>query len=133
MAVARLAAVGFPATVENGGTMRHPDGPKANPAVPKMILGASLLAAGLTLSLAAPSARADDCQERIVKADHRLHEAAEKHGWESKQAEHARKELAEARTYCWEHGHRWWDVEGSRWHTDRDWDDHDHHHDRDRQ
>ena len=95
----------------------------------KMILGTGLLAGSLALVLAAPGARADDCRERIAKADHRLHEAREKHGGESKQAEHARHELAEARQYCWERGHRWWDVEGNRWHTDRDWDDHDRDHD----
>ena len=94
----------------------------------KVILGTGVLAGGLALFGATPNANADDCQERMVKADHKLHEAAEKHGRESKQAEHARKELAEARTYCWEQGHRWWDVEGNRWHTDRDWDDHDHDH-----
>jgi hypothetical protein len=94
-----------------------------------MSLGTGLLAAGLALFGATPGARAeDDCQERIVKADHRLHDAAAKHGGESKQAEHARHELAEAREYCWERGHRWWDVEGKRWHTDRDWDDRDHDH-----
>ena len=30
----------------------------------------------------------DDCQKRITKADHKLHEAVEHHGWESPQAEH---------------------------------------------
>jgi len=97
----------------------------------KVIVGTGVLAGGLALfGAAAPNAQADDCRERIIKADHKLHEAAEKHGWESKQAAHARHELAEARHYCWEHGHRWWDVEASRWHTDRDWDDHDHDHHR---
>jgi hypothetical protein len=38
--------------------------------------------------------------------------------------------LHEAREYCWAHAHRWWDEDGRRWHTDRDWDEHDH--DRDR-
>ena len=94
----------------------------------KLMAGTGVLLGSLTLWGLTPGAQADDCQERIVKADHRLHEAAERHGWESRQAEHARHELAEARRYCWEHGHRWWDVEGSRWHRDRDWDDHDHEH-----
>jgi hypothetical protein len=76
--------------------------------------------------------RADDCQKRIVKADHKLHEAVEHHGWQSSQAEHWRHELREARAYCWEHSHRWWDEDEHRWHSDRDWDDHDHDHDRDR-
>jgi hypothetical protein len=75
--------------------------------------------------------RADDCQKRIAKADHKLHEAIEHHGWQSSQADHWRNELAEARSYCWEHSHRWWDEDGHRWHSDRDWDDHDHDHDHD--
>ena len=91
------------------------------------VMGSFLLFAG------APRSRADEheCQERIAKADHRLHEAAEHHGWNSKQADHARHELSEARQYCWEHSHRWWDEDEHRWHTDRDWDEHDHDHDRD--
>jgi hypothetical protein len=71
----------------------------------------------------------DDCQKRIVKADHKLHEAIEHHGWQSSQAAHWRHELAEARSYCWERSHRWWDEDGRRWRSDRDWDDHDHDHD----
>ncbi len=90
-----------------------------------MAFAAALLFAG------ASAVRADDCQKRIIKADHKLHEAIDRHGWQSSQAEHWRHELAEARSYCWEHGHRWWDEDGHRWHTERDWDDHDHDHDRD--
>jgi hypothetical protein len=63
-----------------------------------------------------------------VKADHRLHEAAAKHGWDSPEAAKGRQELTLAREYCWEHGHRWWDEDAQRWHTDRDWDEHDHDH-----
>ena len=109
--------------------MRHRSKLGGNLATWKLIVGTGLLAGGLALFGATPSATAEDCQERIIKADHRLHEAIEHHGYQSKQAEHARHELREARSYCWEHGHRWWNVEGSRWHTDRDWDDHDHDHD----
>jgi hypothetical protein len=72
----------------------------------------------------------DSCQRRIAKADHRLHEAIEDHGWNSRQAERARHELHEARERCWNERHRWWDEDGHRWHSDRDWDDHDHDHDR---
>ena len=92
----------------------------------KSILGTAVLATGLLLFTGAPGANADGCQERLIKADHRLHEAIEHHGPESRQAEHWRHELHEAREYCWAHGHRWWDVDGNRWRTDRDWDDHDH-------
>jgi hypothetical protein len=90
------------------------------------------LAGGLIL-MSAPAVRADEaaCQRRIAKADHRLHEAAEHHGWESRQVVNARQQLHEAREYCWAHAHKWWDEDGHRWHTDRDWDDHDHDHGRD--
>lgn len=94
----------------------------------KTILTTGALAAGLALLAGASVARADDCQERLVKADHRLHKAIERHGPESKQADHWRHELHEAREYCWSHGNRWWDEDSRRWHTDRDWDDHDHDH-----
>jgi len=94
----------------------------------KSLLGTAALAAGLALFAGVPAAQADGCQERLRKADHKLHEAVEHHGYESKQAAHWRHELHEARESCWEHGHRWWDEDGNRWHTDRDWDDHDHDH-----
>lgn len=89
------------------------------------------LALGAFLALgSAPRVRADEgeCQRRVAKADHKLHEAAEHHGWDSEQAEHARHELREAREHCWAAYHKWWDEDGHRWHTDRDWDDHDHDH-----
>ena len=76
---------------------------------------ATALFAGMLAFTGTPSALADDdhgCQRRIAKAHHRLHEAVEHHGWESKQADRARHQLREAREHCW--------------HTERDWDDHDH-------
>jgi hypothetical protein len=89
-----------------------------------------LLLTGLALTAVllftgAPRVRADEseCQHRLAKADHRLHEAVEHHGWDSKQAEHARHELHEAREHCWTTFHRWWDEDDHRWHTDHDWDD----------
>lgn len=98
----------------------------------------TMAAAGLTgfaMLLGAPQLRADDCQKRVNKADHHLHEAIEHRGYNSEQAEHARHELSEAREYCWDHGHRWWDPDDNRWHNQRDWDDNDHqnfdHHDHD--
>ena len=98
----------------------------------KTLLGTTALAAGLTLFAGAGRVKAnDECQERIVRADHNLHEAIEHHGYESKQTARARIELRDARQYCWEHSHRWWDVEGNRWHSDHDWDDHDHDRDHD--
>jgi dienelactone hydrolase len=103
----------------------------------KKFLGRSVLAAaalvGLLAFAATPRVYADDygrCQRHIAKADHKLHEAIEHHGWNSRQADHARHELREARERCWNNYHRWWDEDGHRWRTDRDWDDHDHDHDR---
>jgi hypothetical protein len=89
---------------------------------------AAVTLAAMLVFMGAPATRADEgaCQRRIARADHRLHEAAEHHGWDSRQARHARQQLHEAREYCWSHAHRWWDVEGNRWHTDVAWDDHDH-------
>jgi alkyl sulfatase BDS1-like metallo-beta-lactamase superfamily hydrolase len=92
----------------------------------KFILAPAALATGFLLFAGAPGAKADGCQARLNKADHRLHEAIEHRGPESREAEHWRHELHEAREYCWAHGHRWWDVDGNRWHTERDWDDRDH-------
>ncbi|HXT26475.1 MAG TPA: hypothetical protein VN749_16780 [Candidatus Eisenbacteria bacterium] len=108
--------------------MRHRGNLRGSLATWKVIAGTGLLAGGLALFAATPSAKADDCQERLAHADHKLHEAIEHHGYESKQATHWRHELREAREYCWQHGHRWWDADGNRWHTDRDWDDRDHDH-----
>lgn len=98
----------------------------------KVILSAGALAAGMSLFAGMPMAKADDeCRERLVHADHKLHEAIEHHGRHSKQADRWRHELHEAREYCWGHGHRWWSEDEQRWHTDRDWDDRDHDYDRD--
>jgi hypothetical protein len=94
-----------------------------------LLVGATLV--GSFLLFGAPQTRADDdCQRRAVRIDHELHRAAEKHGWDSPQADRKRRELIAAREWCWEHGHRWWDEDGRRWHSERDWDEHDH--DRDR-
>jgi hypothetical protein len=99
----------------------------------KKFFGKAMLAAAMFVGMLAfagvPRASAEDyehCQRRIAKADHKLHEAVEHHGWNSKQADRARHQLHEARERCWNENHRWWDEDGHRWHTDRDWDDHDH-------
>jgi len=98
-----------------------------------MVLAGAALA-GFLLFAGAPRLRADDdfCQRRIAKADHRLHEAIEHHGRESRQADHARAQLHEAREQCWNRNKRWWDEDGHRWRSERDWDDHDHDRGRDR-
>jgi hypothetical protein len=97
-----------------------------------VLAGAAL--AGFLLFAGAPRLRADDdvCQRRIARADHRLHEAIEHHGRESRQADHARAQLHEAREQCWNRNKRWWDEDGHRWRSERDWDDHDHDRDRER-
>ena len=106
-------------------------GQSKNSFVKRAALIAAALA-GFLVFLGAPRLRADDdCQRRIAKADHRLHEAIEHHGYQSGQAERRRRELHEVRERCWRVNHRWWDEHERRWHADRDWDDHDHDHDRD--
>ena len=92
------------------------------------VLCAAALAAFLLIG-ATPRAYAEsegECQRNVAKADHRVHVAAQKHGWNSEQANHARHELAEAREHCWGTHHKWWDEDGHRWHTEHDWDEHDH-------
>ena len=91
-------------------------------------LAAAALTGLLTLTATPPAVAHDDdgCQRRVIRADHKLHEAIEHHGAYSRQADHARHELREARERCWNERHRWWDEDGQRWHNDRDWDDHDH-------
>ena len=96
---------------------------------------AAAICVGMLAFAGAPRASAesyDACQRRIARADHRLHEAVEHHGWDSPEAAKYRLELADARAWCWAHSHRWWDEDEHRWHTEHDWDDHDHdHHDHD--
>src|SRR5215471_9423264 len=69
------------------------------------------------------------CQRRVEHAEHELHEAIERHGRSSRQADHERRELQEARERCWREHHRWWNEHERRWHDQRDWDDRDHDHD----
>jgi hypothetical protein len=98
-----------------------------NPFFGKVALAAAALAGFLVLTGTPPlRADRDDCQRRIAHADHKLHEAIEHHGYQSRQADRSRHELHEARERCWSASHRWWDEHERRWHTDRDWDDHDH-------
>lgn len=90
----------------------------------RKFLGRSVLAVaaliGLLAFAATPRAFAHEdpyykCQRRIARADYKLHEAIERHGWYSRQANHARHELREARERCWNGYHRWWDEDGHRW------------------
>jgi hypothetical protein len=84
------------------------------------------LSGAFMLAVAGP-ARAEDCQKRIVNADHKLHEAINHHGPNSPEAQHWREELASARGWCWDHEHKWWDEDAHAWRTEH-WDDHDHDH-----
>lgn len=88
----------------------------------------SALASSLCFLGAAAVRADDDCQKRVERADHKLHEAGEHHGWNSPEAAKYREELSQARSHCWEHNHRWWSEDDHRWHTGRDWDEHDHDH-----
>ena len=90
---------------------------------------AEALVAPAAVPLAFPQSQeeADErCQRRIEHAEHDLHEAIEHHGRNSRQADHERRELREAREQCWREHHRWWNEHEHRWHDERDWDDHDH-------
>ena len=84
------------------------------------------LGAAFLLVAAGPVRAEDDCQKRTAHADHKLHEAIEHHGYQSAEAQHWRQELAEARSYCWEHDHRWWDEDTHQWRSEHNWDEHDH-------
>ena len=97
----------------------------ASQSLRSIIVGIALGATFLLVSARVVRAD-DDCQKRIVHADHKLHEAAEHHGWDSPEAAKYRLELADARAWCWAHSHRWWDEDEHRWHTERDWNEHDH-------
>ena len=93
----------------------------------KASLVGAVLAGFFAFTAAVPVARAnDECQERMAKIDHNLHEAIEHHGAQSSQAEHWRKEMHKQRERCYSSNHRWWDEDNHTWHNDRDWNDHDH-------
>jgi hypothetical protein len=98
-----------------------------NSLIRKAVLAAAGLA-GFLMFTAVPLLRADehDCQRRVARADHKLDQAVARHGYQSGQAQRARRELRDAREHCWNGVHRWWDEHEHRWHTERDWDDHDH-------
>jgi hypothetical protein len=88
-----------------------------------------VILAALLLSAAVPRLQAetlDRCQRRVAHAEHELHEAIERHGHQSRLANHERRELHSARERCWRERHRWWDEHERRWHTERDWNEHDH-------
>jgi hypothetical protein len=91
-------------------------------------LGPATIAGALLLLATAPvkAETSEQCQRRVVHAEHELHEAIERHGARSRKAEHERQELRAARERCWREHHRWWDEHDRRWRTEHDWDDRDH-------
>ncbi len=94
----------------------------------KSLLSGAVLTGALFFT-AVPRLHAESyehCQRRIVHADHELHEAIERHGRHSVQADRKRQVLREVRERCWSEYHRWWDEDEHRWHTERDWNEHDH-------
>ena len=66
---------------------------------------ASAALSGVLFLASAPAAKADDCQKRIRKTEHKLHEAIEDHGYYSRQAEHWRHERHEAYESCYRNGY----------------------------
>ena len=94
----------------------------------KKLLPSLAIAGGLLLGAALPQLQAEDidrCQRRVIHAEHDLHRAVERYGRNSARANHERRELHAARERCWRERHRWWDEHEHRWHTERDWDEHD--------
>ena len=59
---------------------------RITPFYSKVSLAAAMFVGFFAFTTAAPVVRADDCQERMVKIDHKLHEAIEHHGSQSSQA-----------------------------------------------
>src|SRR5258706_16140056 len=94
----------------------------------KNFFGKAMLATvafvGLVAFSGAPSALADDdrgCQRRIAKADHKLHEAVEHHGGDSRQAGDGPHEMHEAGENWWEQRHPRWGENRQRRHSQRLW------------
>ena len=88
---------------------------------------AAALAGGLLMfGIAAPIARADDddvaaCRRNVDKWQDRLQHDVDRHGADSKQANHDRHEMEEARDNCRRHfGDRWNDRDEH--HEDHDYD-----------
>jgi hypothetical protein len=92
----------------------------------RKILLVATLAVGFLFAGVTRAAAYDGCSERTARAEHKLHEAIEHHGYNSRQADRRRHELREARERCWRERRQWWSEHDHRWHHDRDWNDHDH-------
>ena len=100
----------------------------------KRITLAAIFVGALTFLAAAPSAQADDrrsCQARIERAEWRLRDAIEDHGYFSHQAFDRRRDLNRERERCYDRYHAYWNGERHEWRGDRDWDRDDRFRDRD--
>ena len=73
----------------------------------------------------APAETQQQCQHPRAHVDHELYAAIEHHDVHSREAEHQRHELHQARECCWRE-HQGWDEHEHGWHTRQDWDDRDH-------
>jgi hypothetical protein len=93
------------------GLVNDKDRVKRKGLVKKVFGKAALASAALGAMLfftGAPAANAadrDDCAKRIRKAEHKLHEAIEHHGYYSKQADKARDKQREAYERCEAYGY----------------------------
>jgi hypothetical protein len=69
-----------------------------------MVFGRKLLSAAFVTALfvagTLPMQARDKCEQRIQKAEAKLHNAERKHGEHSRQAEKARRDLEDARARC---------------------------------
>jgi hypothetical protein len=77
--------------------------------VRKAALAAAALG-GFLLFAGAPSAKANDwndCDRRVDRAEWKLHEAIEHHGYYSRQADHWRHELREEQERCRRERREW--------------------------
>jgi hypothetical protein len=75
----------------------------------KSLFGKAALAtaalSGFILFAGVPSAKADNCQRRIAKAEHELREAVDDHGYYSREADRWRHKRHEAYEACEERGY----------------------------
>ncbi len=99
---------------------------RENRSVLQLLTAFTLSAMLLFVPMNRASADSDYCQRRTARADYKLHQAIERHGYNSRQADHWRHELHEARERCWRERQQWWNEHEHRWHHDHDWDDRDH-------
>ncbi len=84
-----------------------------------LILGGALMLGGAT---SAEAHNREQCGRRIERAEWKLDEAIQRHGYYSPQADHRRHELWEARERCWRQN-REWSEHHRRWREDRNDDD----------